>query len=260
MKKTNLKIYTTILSCLVIGASFISCAKVDSAPDSNGLSQGSLESNSSNVTDKITEDTYREQIEYYMELTKSLQDELLSARQEYYIGESEYKATIYQLRSDIEKLEAQLNSSANTDTNNNSSSDPLGSTGSDNVGFDNLAAKNLFNYVESNGEITISGYTGTSTDVTIPSHIDSYPVTAIGEEAFKGKNVTRVTLPSTVTKIDWFAFAGCTSLNEISISENVTSVGYGAFDYCPNDMKIICPNGSYIETYAHSWGITTVTP
>ena len=113
MKKTNLKIYTAILSCLVIGASLVSCAKVDSAPDSNGSSQGSIESNSSNVTDKITEDTYREQIEYYMELTKSLQDELLSAKQEYYIGESEYKATISKLKSDIENLESRLNSSNN---------------------------------------------------------------------------------------------------------------------------------------------------
>ena len=41
-----------------------------------------------------------------------------------------------------------------------------------------------FNYTNTNGTITITGYTGPGGEVTIPSTIDGLPVTAIGASAF----------------------------------------------------------------------------
>ena len=91
--------------------------------------------------------------------------------------------------------------------------------------------------------------------VTVPDSIDGYPVVKIGEGAFKDSSVVSITLPDTVREIDWFAFSGCVYLKEITIPASVTSVGYGAFDYCTARPRIICQKGSYIEAYAASWGM-----
>ncbi len=44
--------------------------------------------------------------------------------------------------------------------------------------------------------------------------------------------LTRLTVPSTVTKINDYAFAGCNSLKSIVIPDSVTSIGNGAFKHC----------------------------
>ena len=46
-----------------------------------------------------------------------------------------------------------------------------------------LIESSQFEYFESNGEITITGYTGSELDVVIPDEIGGYPVTAIVEKA-----------------------------------------------------------------------------
>jgi hypothetical protein len=48
-----------------------------------------------------------------------------------------------------------------------------------------LSAQNAadFVYEARNGEVTITGYTGSAKNVTIPSRINNLPVTAIGEGA-----------------------------------------------------------------------------
>ena len=55
-----------------------------------------------------------------------------------------------------------------------------------------------------------------SGEVVIPSSIDGLVVTEIGENFAKGnKKITKVTIPSTVTKIDFSAFEDCTSLEKV---------------------------------------------
>ncbi|MCD7797490.1 MAG: leucine-rich repeat domain-containing protein [Clostridiales bacterium] len=41
-----------------------------------------------------------------------------------------------------------------------------------------------YEYTVSNGTAEITGYTGLETELTIPSTIDGYTVTSIGEDAF----------------------------------------------------------------------------
>ncbi|MBQ1992108.1 MAG: hypothetical protein II233_04965, partial [Clostridia bacterium] len=57
------------------------------------------------------------------------------------------------------------------------------------------AQENNFVYTKlSNGTIEINSYTGNENDVTIPSSIDGYTVTAIGDNAFKNcENLRQVT-------------------------------------------------------------------
>ena len=48
------------------------------------------------------------------------------------------------------------------------------------------------------GTITITGYTGSSGDVSVPNTINGLPVTAIACSAFSGANLNRVTFPGSV--------------------------------------------------------------
>ena len=79
---------------------------------------------------------------------------------------------------------------------------------------------------------TISG------SITIPSS-----VTSIGEYAFAGcTGLTNITLPSGVTSIGEAAFYGCTGLTSITIPLGVTSIGGAAFSGCTGLTSITIPS------------------
>ena len=113
----------------------------------------------------------------------------------------------------------------------------------------------LFEYIKENGGITITKYIGKQTSVTIPNKIEQLPVLKIGENAFADTKVKSVTLPSSCEEIDWFAFYGCYALTTIYISEDVNTIGYGAFDACSKSLTIYCERNSYAQKYAQSFGI-----
>lgn len=65
--------------------------------------------------------------------------------------------------------------------------------------------------------VTITKYTGTESTVILPSTINSWPVTKIGEDAFQDNTtITSVTIPDSVTEIGANAFAGCTNLTSVN--------------------------------------------
>lgn len=65
--------------------------------------------------------------------------------------------------------------------------------------------------------VTITKYTGTESTVILPSTINSWPVTKIGEDAFQDNTtITSVTIPASVTEIGSNAFAGCTNLTIVN--------------------------------------------
>ena len=73
-----------------------------------------------------------------------------------------------------------------------------------------------FTYRIESGSATITGYTGSGTDVVIPDEVDGCAVTAIGANAFSGRDdLVSVTIPEGVTKIGNFAFYGCTKLETV---------------------------------------------
>ena len=64
--------------------------------------------------------------------------------------------------------------------------------------------------------VTITKYTGTESTVILPSTINSWPVTKIGEDAFQDNTtITSVTIPANVTEIGSNAFADCTNLTSV---------------------------------------------
>lgn len=270
MKKTSKKILTVILCTMLTSASLASCT-VGEENEKNPSVQGTQEQqsiqteasgesqnaerpsspnpdSSSNDSHDIQTDTYKEQISYYMSLTESLQADLIKLKEENYIDACEYQMQIKTLEQTIQDLK-------DTIVSMTESINPPSSDGIQTPTNDNLSVKTEYKYTTSNGEVTITEYTGSSLDVAIPSFINGNPVTCIGEEAFKGKQIRSVVIPSGVKKIDWFAFSGCTVLEVITIPSSVISVQYAAFDLCPKSLVIKCNKGSYIEAYAKSWGM-----
>lgn len=244
---------------------------------------------------KDTAAIYQMQIEYYEKLIADLEDRLLNEKEENFIEISEYKQMIKDLEGNIAALSdkianIQVNQSPAPENNavqNNPSNS--GTTTKPDVNTDDktnvdkpssipnqgqieqkpentvpsnppteITTTNPFAYEIKNGSITITAYNGKESDVTIPGNIAGLTVTAIGEGAFRESNVEKVTLPESITHIDWFAFSGCKKLCEVSIPSSVTSVGYGAFENCSGFLVIKCEKGSYIEAFAASWGILAV--
>ncbi|MDR0377804.1 MAG: leucine-rich repeat domain-containing protein [Spirochaetaceae bacterium] len=78
------------------------------------------------------------------------------------------------------------------------------------------------------GGIEITGYAGTGGHVVIPSTIGRWPVSAIGDRAFRGKRLTGVTLPDTIITIGSDAFSR-NELAGVAIPAGVRSIGEAAF-------------------------------
>lgn len=272
MKKTTKRIFTVILCAILLASSLASCGQTKTnesstdkltseqqssvnTPSINEPTDTTLDSsdqNSSDTHNDISQDRYEEQIKYYMDLTESLQADLLKLKEKTYIEECEYQLQIADLEQTVQNLKDTISAlkqeNSKLPTSNENTPTP-----------DKVVAQSAFKYTTSGGQVTIIGYNGTDIDVAIPSNIDGFPVTNIGEGAFKNALIRSVVIPSSVRNIDWFAFSGCTCLESITIPSSVLSVGYGAFDYCPKSVKVICDKGSYAESYALSWGMNLVT-
>ena len=109
-----------------------------------------------------------------------------------------------------------------------------------------------FTYTVSNGNATITGFpTSYSGALTIPSTLDGYRVTSIGDDAFNGCSaLTSVTIPASVTSIGERAFQGCKSLTSVVIPEGVTEISYGAFQGCSSMTSVTIPEG---VTFIGDW-------
>jgi hypothetical protein len=109
-----------------------------------------------------------------------------------------------------------------------------------------------FTYTNTNGTITITGYTGLGGNVTIPSSINGLPVTSIGGYAFQFLfNLTNITIPDSVTNIEDGAyykgggmgtFWGCTNLTNATLGQSVTHIGFGAFQGCTSLTAVSIPD------------------
>lgn len=89
-----------------------------------------------------------------------------------------------------------------------------------------------YRYITNGSAIAITDYIGSSADVTIPSTINSMPVTIIhGAFSFNGF-VTSVTIPDSVTNLAGSTFMHCTNLSSVTIPASVTQIGDSVFNNC----------------------------
>lgn len=100
-----------------------------------------------------------------------------------------------------------------------------------------------FSYtVSAKGTCTITGYSGTETELVIPAEIDGYPVVTIGEYAFEYcTSLTSIRLPESITSIESNTFYGCTSLSSITLPEGITSIESYTFYGCSSLTSITIP-------------------
>lgn len=98
-----------------------------------------------------------------------------------------------------------------------------------------------FGYMPSWNTCVYEGYSGSATDITIPEKFGDRPVIEITSYAFSGNNnINKVTLPSTVTVIENYAFQNCRNLREI-VMPAVTTISSYAFSGCTTLQTINLP-------------------
>ena len=103
-------------------------------------------------------------------------------------------------------------------------------------------------------QTAITGYSGSETNIVIPDNINGTTINTIYQDAFKQKGLTQISfsgestltriharafqnnaltsisLPNSLTRIDFGAFSGNPNLNSVSIGANVTTIEGNAFN------------------------------
>lgn len=109
----------------------------------------------------------------------------------------------------------------------------------------------------------LSEYTGTESNVSIPSTVGSSTVTAIGTGAFAGNtDITSVSIPSTVTRIGMEAFSDCTNLRSVSLPSSLSSIGVAAFYGCSSLTSVTIPDGTQTisdEAFSYCTNLSSIT-
>ena len=115
---------------------------------------------------------------------------------------------------------------------------------------------------ETNKTCEITGYTGYATALVIPSELDGYTVTSIGDFAFYYSSLESITIPNRVTNIGNDAFASSFALSSITLPDSITRIGSYAFDQTAyfNDTDNWKNGVLYIGKYcvASSYDVETV--
>lgn len=122
-------------------------------------------------------------------------------------------------------------------------------------------------------------------DLVIPETVDDTPVKTINDWAISSAAVQTVSMPDTVTELNWHAFEGCTSLQYVRMSEGLERMGNICFYNCPNLKVLYLPAslteikgtsiidgnrdnnpvllgvaaGSYAETFTQANGLTAAS-
>ena len=110
-------------------------------------------------------------------------------------------------------------------------------------------------------------------------------LTIIGYKAFDGcTSLKNLMLSKNLEKIGWAAFRGCRQLNSLALPDRLSTIEYAAFDGCSNlkylyvpdsveqigvgadgtlafdgETTLICPEGTYAETYAQMYFLRHAT-
>lgn len=115
--------------------------------------------------------------------------------------------------------------------------------------------KMVYRFKKEIGGIRIDDYIGSDLEVIVPNQIGKDKVVAIGSQAFSlydddyqlrenRKDLISVVLPEGVTSIGYRAFDGCPNLTSVTLPSSMTSISYWAFNGCKMLTDIHIPSGT----------------
>ncbi len=117
------------------------------------------------------------------------------------------------------------------------------------LGYDFKYNNIYYRYTGSNTVGVAYEFPGSNTyngSISVPSQAINdgitYSVTSVCGEAFYGNSLSSVTLPSTITRIEYNAFYRCGSLTQITIPSSVNFIGSQAFNSCSGLTKVNITN------------------
>ena len=110
-------------------------------------------------------------------------------------------------------------------------------------------------YTSYGDHVVVTGYEGAAEDIlAIPEEIDGLPVTAIGDEAFRGQSaLDSVIIPGSVEEVGDLAFAGCTSLRMVFARRDM-EIGGGVFEGC-DELRALFKTSDF-DTDLADWGFS----
>lgn len=93
--------------------------------------------------------------------------------------------------------------------------------------------------------LTITGYLGNATEVTLPKNIQGYPVVGVNRSTLEGNNtVEKVVVESEISKLD---FRDCAALKEVVFPVTVNEIGRDTFYNTPALEKVTVDKGCYVS-------------
>lgn len=114
------------------------------------------------------------------------------------------------------------------------------------------------------GKATITKYTGTESNITIPKKFENHEVTMIGSQSFKdNKSLEKIEISTNISTIDWMAFAGCTNLKEVYFTEpsKIEVLPFELFVNCSSLKTINIPSSVKeikLQCFANCTALTDV--
>ena len=101
-----------------------------------------------------------------------------------------------------------------------------------------FSADSFFDYgdyrfaVNDDDTLSVAGYYGTQTSLSLPERVEARAVTGIHSRCFQNSAVESVVIPEGYTKVDAFAFNGCASLRTVKLPSTLKTIGMLAFYQC----------------------------
>ncbi len=108
--------------------------------------------------------------------------------------------------------------------------------GTDEIGQETYSLT-IEGYGDMEDEIPWQEYSSYLTELNL-----SDDITSIGYGAFRDCGFLTVIIPNSITRIPDYAFAGCSSLTDLTIPNSVTGIGWGAFEGCSSLTSLEIPS------------------
>ena len=96
---------------------------------------------------------------------------------------------------------------------------------------------------EETQEYYLMGYVGDDTTITLPDSINGYSYEIYQFAFINCSSIESITISNKVTSIGWQAFYGCSSLTRINIPDSVTYIDFQAFANCISLTDVLIGSG-----------------